>query len=48
MTLLSGGRYYRGVVTIGGSLLSGGRYYWGVATIGGALLSEFYGIALKS
>ena len=46
MTLLSGDRYYQGVVTFRGSLLLevviigeylllGGRYYWGVVAIRG-------------
>ena len=48
--LLSGGRFFRGVVTMGdlyyqeiitfgGSLLSGSRYFRGVVTFGGSLLS---------
>ena len=43
MTLLSGGRYFWGVVTFGSSsawmpLLSDGRYFWEVVTFGGSLL----------
>ena len=48
--LLSGGRFFQGVVTMGdlyyqeiitfgGSLLSGSRYFRGVVTFGGSLLS---------
>ena len=41
-SLLSRGRYFRGIVTFEGSLLSGGCYFRGVITFEGSLLSVFF------